>query len=267
MARVLNFTQVPETLHGRDRDYTKDLPLDSSAIPTEATLYSGDFLNARYEEIAIGVQFREPGQIWGDGSSVLEDSFLTWFTQNGGEPQLAEAIKHLEEADQKDRIRKSLMREKGYSLVAQIIQQAEKLGYFEHLRRNLVDRYERGKAFSAEWLPKFLAEFPEFSLVYDRFFEEKKIYAARPAQRRGRMSAMMVSIHPIWNTVDEGGIGFELGTMRVDDNGGWSRFHRLDNHRLPSTGEYPLTWFRGKMEESVRLAIASRKQILTELGK
>ena len=268
MAQTLGFLQAPESLHSRDRDYAKDLKENPSCpYPAEITLYSGDFINAEFEEMNIGVRLKEPLQRWVKNCSVLSDSFLNWFIENGGDPQLAEAVRQLEDPQQKGRIRKDLMKEKGYLLVGQIIQRAEELGYFEYLLDKLSREFEKKKEIALIAVEKFLAEFPDYSLFRNRFNEEEAFYAAKPGKRKKRTPAMKIEIHPFFES-DKGVVEYQLGSMVVDDEEGTiSSFFKVELPKLPSTNQYPQRWFKGKLETVIEQAIEARKQIQVELGK
>jgi len=267
MARALGFLQDSESLHSRDRDYVKGFQENPSCpYPAEITIYSGDFIDAEFEEMNIGVQFKEPLLRWAKNYSVLSNSFLNWFVENGGDSQLAEAVRQLKDPQQQDRIKKDTMKEKGYLLVGQIIQQAEELGYFKYLLDKLSREFEKKKEIALVAVEKFLAEFPDYSLFRNRFNEEEAFYAAKTAKRKGRTAAMKIEVHPLLES-DEGVIEFQLGSMMADKEGTISGFSGVELPKFPSTNQYPQRWFKGRLEVIIGQAVEARKQIQVELGK
>lgn len=268
MARALGLNQDLKTLHGRDREYTSDLPvMVNGTFPAERILYDGDFLNGKFEKVLIGVRLKEPLDIWSYTSNVLSEAFLEWFIENGGDSRLAESVAQLEDLKEKGRIAKENMQNGGYVLIKRIIEQAEKLGYSGYLLTDLAKEFERKKIIAESAVKVFLADFPEYSLFSNHFNEEKTFYAAIPKKGKGRISAMEIVILPSRIPNGEVTIEFQLGTMKVDEQGALTKFFEIHPPVLPSTGKYQQRWFAGDIETVTKLAIEARRNILTELGK
>jgi hypothetical protein len=268
MARALGFIQNPESLHSPFRDYAQDFSESIVfVLPVEKTLASHDSKYGEGEQVFLGVQLKKPCQIWSKEDSVVSDAFLNWFIENGGNPQLAQEVRLLTDKAGWDWIDKKVMRGKGYRLIAQIIKQAEALGYFEYRLGILTGEFENKKTIAEAGVKEFLEAFPQYSLFSNRFNEEKTFYAAKPAIKKGRIQAMEIKINPPLGSEDKGIFEFQLGSMKVDEEGNLSSFFKVDPPVLPSTGKYQQRWFKGDMAEIVKQAIEARKNILTELGK
>lgn len=268
MARALGFTQNPESLHSPFRDYAKDFPkTNQSILPAEKTLASYDSKYGEAEQVSVGAQFKDPCQIWKRETSVVSCSFLDWFVENGGNPQLAQEVRLLEDKAGWDWIDKKVMREKGYRLITQIIKQAEDLGYFRYQLDILSDEFERKKTIAEAGIKTFLGEFPEYSFLYNRFKEEGAFYAAKPAAKKERLPSMKIIIIPQLDSPNDVIIEFQLGRARIDEEGNLVDFYKVDPPVLPSTGKYQQRWFKGNMREAMAQAILARKRILFELHR
>lgn len=267
MARALGFFQDAKTAHSSDRNYSKDF-LEKGPYPAVKVLYSGDHSDGQLEEVSLGVRLKEPWQDWTEENSVFSDAFLNWFTEKGGDFQLADDVRQLKTSTprgQKNRVKKAIMREKGYPLVAQIIEQAEELGYFEYLWEKLSSEFEEKKAIAEETVRIFLEQFPQYPFFSNRFGEEKAFYATKPEIKKGRIAAMRININPHLDPENTGTIEFQLGSMKIDKDEILSDFRPKNLPKLSSTGQYPQRWFKGKMLTILEGAIKARKKIQTEL--
>ena len=265
MAKALRFIPDPIS-RGRERYYSRDSGADF--LPIETILHSEDFHDGTLEEVHVGVRAKESSENWSMENNVLSDTFLDWFVENGGDAVLKEEIKKLEDSIEKGRIKKIDMRKKGYAKVVEIIQQADRLGYFEYLTNLFTDELERKKiinesnAMIAEAAVKvFLAEFPQYTIFSNLLREEGDFYAAIPTIKKGRVQAMKITIHPSHSAKGQDTVEFQLGSMILDEQKTLSRFHQVNPPVLPSTGKPQQRWFRGEMGAIVEEAITARKNL------
>jgi len=271
MARALRFNQDPETAHSRDRDYWRNR-LEDGPYPAREILRSADFSpdEGEFEEVYLGVRLEEPLQNWTKENSITSEVFLDWFIEKGGDSQLADAVRQLKAStpkSQRNKVSKKIMREKGYSLMVQVIGQAEELGYFEYLREELSREFEEKKTTAQKAAAVFLAPFPQYSRFINRFGEEKGVfYAAESEVKKRRVAAMWIKVNPFLDLENTGKIEFQLGTMEIDEKGNLSDFRQKDPPKLRSTGAYPQKYFIGELWSIINHAIEVRKAIQDELG-
>lgn len=270
MARALGFTQNPESYTVHFREYTKDFPETTVfVLPAEKSLDSSDSKYGEAEQVFVGVQFKGPCRIWERKYSVVSEAFLDWFFKSGGNSQLAEDVRSLEpkEIMRRDWIDKKAIKERGYGLIARIIKEAEALGYFEYQLRILTAEFEKKKTIAEAAVKEFLEAFPEYSLFSNRFNEEETFYAAKPTVKKGKVQAMEIRVYSGLRPDNTGTIEFNLGSMKIDEQGNLTSFFQVAPPVLPSTGKYQDQCFRGDMNTIVAQAIDARKRIQRELRK
>jgi len=278
MARVNGFEPVAKN-QGRRREYSKEFEGQRAAgLPDMVMiLRSEDFHDGELEEIHFGVRLKEGRIKWELEESIFSQAFLDWMVANGGDVKWIDSVKEMKSSTEKGRLQKTKMRENGYDLVAQIIQQAEDLGYFDYLRKSLAVRIEEINAFAEveikaaeEAIGAFLKEFPQYTIFGNQLEEERTVYAAKLPIRKGRVQAMKVVFHQSVDKMDEGTIEFQLGSMAIDEQNNLIRFSQIDPPK-DADGKYPPRWFQGRLYDEdggiIKKAVESRKKILGDLKR